>query len=141
MVILNGSRSSLIDEAYQWFSVVGLVYFTTVQVQDMEDQAGDNQRQRRTLPLIIGDWPTRWTIAIPVIAWSFICPLFFEVGILGFIVPVLAGIFISFRVLLLRTVSGDKSTFRVWNLWMMSLFVLPFFKYTSANWAGWYRSS
>ena len=138
MVILNGSWSSLNDTAYQWFSIISLTYFTTVQIQDMEDQVGDAQRQRCTLPLIIGDRPTRWTIAIPVTAWSFICPSFFEVGILGFFMPVLAGLYTFFRVLLLRTVDDDKQTFRIWNLWMMILFVLPLFKHATADSKRWY---
>ena len=32
--------------------------------------AGDRARNRRTLPLVLGDWIARWTIAVPVMIWS-----------------------------------------------------------------------
>ncbi len=133
MVALASSRFALNHTAHQWFFIIGLVYFTTVQIQDLEDQAGDSLRQRRTLPLVLGDGPARWTVAIPVSAWSFICPLFFGKDIVGLVMPVLVGALVASRIILVRTVEGDKQTFRYWNLWMIVLFTLPVVKHLNGN--------
>ena len=54
-----------------WFLTVGLVVrlvLTSVHSQDMADQKGDRLRGRKSVPLTIGDIPSRWTIAISVLA-------------------------------------------------------------------------
>ncbi|MCJ1456492.1 hypothetical protein MMC28_006853 [Mycoblastus sanguinarius] len=125
IIASTGTHVSLNSTAYMWFLVIAIVIFTTMQVQDMEDQAGDGQRQRYTLPLVLGDGPARWTIAVPVVFWSFVCPFFFDLGAIGFVVPVLAGTVVAFRTVTVRTLVGDKQSFRIWNLWMVILFLLP----------------
>ena len=125
---LTGSQGSLTAMAHTWFLLISTVIFTTVQVQDMADQAGDHLRQRRTLPLVFGDGPARWTIAIPVAFWSFLCPRFLHMGAFGFLMPLLVGGNVIFRTLTVRSVEGDKHTYRVYNLWMVILFLLPFLK-------------
>ncbi len=44
MVVLASSEVPLNDATHHWFVFIDLVYFSTVQIQDMEDQAGDKQR-------------------------------------------------------------------------------------------------
>jgi 4-hydroxybenzoate polyprenyltransferase len=48
---------------FQWFVMIGCVVFTTVQMQDLADMEGDGIRARRTVPLVIGSRPCRWSIA------------------------------------------------------------------------------
>ncbi len=123
------SGHSLFNEmAYRWLSITGAVVVTTVQLQDMSDQEGDSIRGRRTVPLVLGDGPARWTIAVPVVFWSFICPTFWSLGPVGFVLPVIFGTIVSSRILLVRTLKGDKLTFKLWNLWMMVLYLMPLLK-------------
>lgn len=109
----------------RWFLIVGAVTFSTIQTQDMHDQNGDRLRGRRTLPLEIGDAPTRWITAIMVSFWSWGCPLFWSVPKLYYTPTLLCGTVLVFRTLTRRSVSDDKFTFKVWNLWMVFVFLLP----------------
>ena len=49
-----------------WSFVIAGIVFSTVQTQDMWDQRGDTVRNRKTVPLVIGDGPARWSIAVPM---------------------------------------------------------------------------
>ncbi|MDI1489518.1 MAG: hypothetical protein OHK93_008797 [Ramalina farinacea] len=115
---------------YQWVPMVGGVVLTTLQMQDMSDQKGDAERGRGTLPLVWGDGVARWSIAVPVMIWSLVCPAFWQLGLLslGFALPVMVGGVLAGRVLLLRGVENDKATWKVWCGWMMVLYALPLFK-------------
>lgn len=68
--------SSLKPLAYQWLLVMGPVILTILQLQDMSDQEGDRLRRRWTVPLVVGDSAARWTIAILVGFWSWLCSAF-----------------------------------------------------------------
>lgn len=109
----------------QWVAMIAAVIFTTVHLQDMYDQTGDSTRGRKTVPLVIGDGPARWTTAFAMIFWGYACPRFWNpamsvwVGSGG-----LAGI-VAARSLMLTGVGDDRVTFWLWNLWMTVVFVLP----------------
>ena len=74
MEVALGSQLPLSLDILKWFLITGLVVFSTVQSQDMYDQAGDSLRGRRTVPLVLGDGPSRWTIAIPMVIWCWFVP-------------------------------------------------------------------
>lgn len=115
---------------YQWVPLVGGVVLTTLQMQDMSDQKGDAERGRGTVPLVWGDGVARWSIAGPVLVWSVVCPVFWQLGFSswGFVVAVAVGGVLAGRVLLLKGVECDKVTWKVWCGWMMVLYSLPLFK-------------
>ncbi|KAK3374771.1 hypothetical protein B0H63DRAFT_496161 [Podospora didyma] len=110
----------------EWLGLVSLVVFSTVQTQDMADQSGDSLRGRKSLPLTVGDGTARWLTAVPMGFWSVACPLYWGVGSSGpnLLVRVL-GFGVACSTLVFRSVEADKRTFRVWNLWMASLYALP----------------
>ena len=108
-----------------WLGVIFTTVFLTVQTQDMYDQTGDQQRGRRTVPLELGDAAARLTIAIPMAILCWVCPRFWRVPPLGYVGPVALGTTVAVRTLTYRDVSADKVTFRIWNLWMVSLYTLP----------------
>ena len=120
-VVLNST-------AYAWLAIVGAIVFSTLQMQDMADQEGDRARNRGTAPLLLGDGPARWTIAIPVFIWSFVCPWFWGVSALWYLPSVACGGLLAGRVLLLRTVNADKITWKMWCAWTMVLYLLPLAK-------------
>ncbi len=120
---------SLNSAACQWLAIIGGIVFSTLQMQDMADQEGDQARNRRTVPLVHGDGPARWTIIIPVMMWSMICPMFWKLHPYAYIVPVALGASISLRLFFFRTVESDKRTWKLWNAWISSLYLLPLIKY------------
>lgn len=112
-------------DAYRWLLIIGLVILTTVQAQDMHDQAGDSLRKRWTVPLVIGDVPARWSIAVMLGVWSWFCPAFWQLGVEGFVVPGTLATIVVLRYLFLRSVQQDRMTFRIYNMWIVSLYSLP----------------
>ncbi|MCJ1230511.1 hypothetical protein MMC12_007185, partial [Toensbergia leucococca] len=118
---------SLNEAAYQWLAMQWAIITSTMQMQDFKDQKGDLARPggRSTAPLVLGDWVARWTIAVPVLVWSVICPLFWAVDIYGYVVPLALGNFVAIRVILLRNVDADRSTWMLWAVWLVSLYMLP----------------
>ena len=117
---------------FYWLAIVGAIVFSTLQMQDMADQEGDAARGRGTLPLVHGDGVARWTVAIPVVSWSFICAVFWNPPLYGYIVPIAIGGTLAIRVLSFRSVTADKVTWKMWCLWTISLYLLPLCKDPSA---------
>ena len=120
--------TSLEPKAYQWLAIVGAVILTTIQTQDMPDQVGDSIRNRQTLPLVIGDSAARSSIAIAIGFWSYFCPAFWRAQMVGVILPIALGIVVAGRFLEKRTIEADKVSFRMYNLWIVCLFLLPQFR-------------
>ena len=126
--IVTSSGATLNLTFYQWIGIIIMIIATTIQVQDLPDQEGDAQRNRKTLPLTIGDGKTRWTVAVPVMLWSITVLKFWEPGAVARIVVMMLSSFIAARVIALRTVRDDKKTWRLWNFWMTTVFCLPLAK-------------
>lgn len=112
-------------QAYLWLSVIAAVITFTIQFQDMEDQEGDSLRSRKTLPIVLGDLPTRFLNAFIILVFSSLVPLFWDMHLFGYLVPVGFGVVIAGRSLLLRSLGDDKQTFRLWCIWLTSLYCLP----------------
>ena len=127
------SRSALLGSpfkpiAWSWFLVIGAVVFTSVHAQDMYDQAGDGLRGRKSVPLTIGDHYARWSIAVAMAVWSVACPTFWQLGPGTYAMSTVTAAIVTFRTLTKRSVAADKLTFRIWNLWMVMLYLMPLFK-------------
>jgi 4-hydroxybenzoate polyprenyltransferase len=123
-VALKGDQRPIRDQAW-WYAVVFLVLSTTIQCQDMYDQRGDAMRNRKTAPLVIGDGAARVSIAISVMSWSVIAPWLWRCSPMWYVPLVVAGGAVSGHSLTRRTISADKTTFRIWNLWLSLIFCLP----------------
>ncbi|OTA54000.1 hypothetical protein K449DRAFT_401328 [Hypoxylon sp. EC38] len=107
-----------------WATIISGVILTTMHVQDLKDQEGDNARGRRLAPLVLGDTVTRWTIAIPICFWSWYCTWFWEVGAAGLGV-VLLGFTVAIRCLTYTGKQSDRKTWELWALWTATLYMLP----------------
>ncbi|KAL9106100.1 MAG: hypothetical protein Q9227_008845 [Pyrenula ochraceoflavens] len=117
------------DEYSWWLIIIVAVLSTTIQAQDLYDEEGDRQRGRSTVPLELGDARARWSVAIPVLVWSVAIPMYWQVESLwGCGVPFVLGCAVAGRVLALRSVEADRKTFKVWAVWMISLYALPWMK-------------
>ncbi|KAI1106462.1 UbiA prenyltransferase family-domain-containing protein [Jackrogersella minutella] len=111
-----------------WFGAIIGVVTTTMHAQDMYDQEGDAARGRRTMPLVIGDVPARWAIAIFVLLWGILCPKFWGVDLTVQVSVLAVSLLVGFRMLLFRSVPSDRKTFVVWNVWITMLYTLPLCK-------------
>ncbi|MCJ1457541.1 hypothetical protein MMC28_007909 [Mycoblastus sanguinarius] len=113
--------------ALKWLSLTTSIISTTMQTQDLYDQEGDKLRGRMTIPLVFGDLYARYSIAVPVAVWSFVAPAFWHLDIFGFILPMTVGSIVVMRLLdkSRRKVKDDKRTFMIWNIWIISLYLLP----------------
>ena len=112
----------------QWLCIIGLVIFSTIHAQDLRDRVGDGKRQRRTLPVVLGDQKSRWAVVAPVAVWSLLCPRFWQVGVFGHGVVAVVGLIIGVRTLTKRRVEDDRLTFKVWSVWIVSIYALPLIK-------------
>lgn len=115
--IAGGPNSKINEQGAIWTAIISGVIFTTMHSQDMKDQDGDRSRGRRTAPIVLGDFVARSTIAIPIGAWSIICPWFWGTGIEGYLLTVPLGIYIVWKLYTDRTFKGDRASWKLWTLW------------------------
>ena len=113
-------------KTWVWVAILVAVIGTTGHVTDMADLEGDRQRGRKTAPIVWGEEVAKWTICVPVGVWSVLCPWFWEARFLGLLLPVLTGGKIISRLLTEET-AAHKNTNRIWNLWVVVLYMLPLF--------------
>jgi 4-hydroxybenzoate polyprenyltransferase len=109
----------------QWLGIIGAIIVTTVQLQDMADQSGDRLRDRKTLPLSVGDGLTRWLTALFVLAWTLACPRFWDIKSGPEILLGAIGLVLACSTVALRDIEADKRTFRLWNVWLAGIYMLP----------------
>ena len=108
-----------------WFVLLWWVIFTTVQIQDLVDMVGDKAKGRKSMPLVYGDTITRWSVAMPTIGWSIVCPLFWGGSMLGFACILILGGILAVRVVSWRSFEADRHTWRLWCCWMTVISMLP----------------
>ena len=130
MEVALGRPLAMEPTLLRWFLVIGIIVFSTVQTQDMYDQAGDSLRGRQTLPLVLGEW-SRWTVAIPMVFWCWFIPWYWNLGWVGYPAPVMLGNSVAYRTLLKRNTKDDKLTFRIWNIWLVTLYASPLWNIAS----------
>ncbi|KAI8156297.1 Fumagillin beta-trans-bergamotene synthase [Colletotrichum sp. SAR 10_70] len=119
--------NSITREGYLWAGIISAVILTTMQVQDLKDQAGDAGRGRNTIPLFFGDFASRASLAVLVPAWSCVCVYFWGIRSWGVLLPVVSGALVVVGVLRTRTPETDARAWRLWCLWTVCLYSLPLF--------------
>ncbi|KAI2469861.1 UbiA prenyltransferase family [Annulohypoxylon bovei var. microspora] len=129
MEVALGTPLSMTSSWVQWMSILASVIFSTVQTQDLYDMEGDSIRDRKTMPLVVGDLWTRWYTAAAVSIFSVLCPAYWSMRWHGFVLPLLLGGLIVTRTLTWRTPGADKRTFQIWNAWLVSVYFLPVVRY------------
>lgn len=123
-----GAGSTLQESGIYWILIISAVILSTMHLQDLKDVAGDKLRNRQMVPLVWVDSVTRWFVAVPVLAWSVVYPLYLRLGLLAFIFPVTIGMYLAFRMFWMRSHLADHLSWQVWAMWLMSLYVLPLVK-------------
>lgn len=125
LIVTVGHEFSLSAMGIIWTVIVSGVILTTMQVQDLKDQAGDRTRGRKTIVLFLGERFSRISIAFFVCFWSFVCEYFWRLGPMAISVTALAAVIVASRVLFIHSQKGNARTWRLWCFWHTSLYVLP----------------
>ncbi|KAF4833090.1 Fumagillin beta-trans-bergamotene synthase [Colletotrichum siamense] len=119
--------NSMARAGYEWCALLGLNTLTTVQIQDFRDIKGDGARGRRTLPLAMGDVPCRFLTAFFIVFWSMALCAYWQCTPLEYIMPVMMGGYVSFRLLFDHSTKADRMTFHIYTLgWLPILYSIPF---------------
>jgi 4-hydroxybenzoate polyprenyltransferase len=127
-IVAAGPVHSLGPGSSLWFAIIGAIVFTSIQTQDLEDMEGDAKRDRKTIPLVFGETVGRLSVAIPVSVWSILCPFFWELEWTGYILTGSIGFLIAVRVMVWRNVRSDRVSWKLWCLWIISVYLLPLLK-------------
>ena len=112
-------------EGVTWTLAIATVIMTTMQIQDLKDQPGDAQRGRRTIPLVFGDGPARWSIIVPVIFWTTAAVVYWRTPLICTLPSMVLGLVVCMRLAALRDTHSDKTTWKLWSVWLLSLYHLP----------------
>lgn len=118
-------QSPMSRTATSHMTIIATIVRTTIHIQDLCDQAGDKKIGRRTLPLVIGDRATQATIDIAVMLWSVAVPAMNDAGHLESLPILRPGVVVAGGTALLKGVEDDVTTFLLYNLWLMAIYVLP----------------
>ncbi|KAK2013377.1 hypothetical protein LZ32DRAFT_263610 [Colletotrichum eremochloae] len=125
-IAISGDTEAVItDEGYAWASIISAVILTTMQVQDLKDQAGDRGRGRATVPLFFGDRASRLSLAVFVPFWSCACVYIWRIRSWAVLLPTLSGVLVIAGVLRTRTPKTDSRAWKFWCLWTICLYSLP----------------
>ncbi|KAF2630967.1 hypothetical protein BU25DRAFT_295933, partial [Macroventuria anomochaeta] len=123
--IMVGGTHALNATGCQWLVIITSVMFTTQHICDIKDAPGDKLRGRRSAPIVLGDGACRWSVSVPIMVCSALCPAFFGLDLVSFVSTCSFGALVAGRTLFLRSLAADKLTWKLWALWTCSLFVLP----------------
>lgn len=136
--ICHGSGSTAIAAGYgewelnttgkMWLGIIGLIVFSTLQIQDIPDIEGDTARGRRTFPIIYGDRAARISVAVGVMIWSVVCPRIWSLDTVGYLILLVPGSWIAYRTLNFSSVPADELTYKIWCLWLIIIYMLPLYK-------------
>ncbi|KAE8147339.1 UbiA prenyltransferase family-domain-containing protein [Aspergillus avenaceus] len=121
-------QHGLNQAGYIWLSMIGLIVFTTLQVQDIPDIEGDSARGRRTFPIVHGHWAARWSVALGTLLWSAICPTFWCLDVTGYLLLLVPGALIAYRTLSIHGAAEDDTTYKMWCGWLVLVYLLPLYK-------------
>ncbi|KAH8427072.1 UbiA family prenyltransferase [Aspergillus melleus] len=114
--------------AYVWLGVIGLIVLMTIHVQDIPDIEGDAARGRLTLPIIHGQQAARISVAVGVLFWSIVCPKFWALDVVGYLILLGPAGLIAYRTMQLRWVLADEVTYQLWCVWLILIYLLPLYK-------------
>ena len=119
------SRAEVTSAGFTWVLMNAAVIFTTVHMQDLPDVVGDKSRGRHTIPLLLGQTPARWSLAILIFLWSPIYTVYWGKLLMG--IPAISlGTYVAWRVLRYRgNQLDDRRTWQLWCGWTAVLSTLP----------------
>ncbi|KAG1774622.1 UbiA prenyltransferase family [Suillus placidus] len=122
-LILSG-ESSLDGTSIKAFSCSALVIVLTIHAQDFADVNGDRKSGRRTLPIVAPEGSRIYMLCVlPLL--SFTLTSLWGLGPLCSIFFVSIGSWVGLRYFLFRDEIRDQSSYRLYNIWLMGVHLLP----------------
>lgn len=118
--ILSGNGGAAL-----WLLLIMAAIVTTSHAQDLRDQEGDMAAGRETLPNMVGDMNARLLAMAGIIGWTCVAASYWGLGWIKGGTLGIAGILMAGNMLLNKTREGDMLTWRLFPLWMLSLFLMP----------------
>ncbi|KAI1370790.1 UbiA prenyltransferase family-domain-containing protein [Hypoxylon crocopeplum] len=113
-----------------WILLLSGAIVVTNHTQDFRDVKGDRAHKRVTVPLAIGDTNARVAAALGVFTFTQLSSLFWDAGLKTSGTAWVAGIVLVGNLFLNKSQKGDDLSWKkLWFIWMLSLFFLPFLKY------------
>lgn len=91
------------------------IFATTIQTQDFKDTEGDRAIGRKTIPIVYPKFG-RWTVLIPLLAWSVGLSALWRLDALTSTAFTLLAAFIGLRYLNFATVHADQVSFYWYNV-------------------------
>ncbi|KAF7968447.1 hypothetical protein HWV62_30573 [Athelia sp. TMB] len=121
---IMGETSTLDATAVHAICCSAFIIFTTIQSQDFSDVEGDASIGRVTFPIYAPEG-SRLATLVAMCAWSVYMAVMFELGPLAGAAFCALGAYVGLRYYTLRGVEQDKASYRVYNLWLFAVHLLP----------------
>lgn len=113
---------------FEWIAMISAVILTTMHVQDLKDQAGDQRRERRTVPLVLGAAVARWTVVLAMAVWAVLGPFFWRMELSGFLIAGGGAAIVAVSILRGKDAKADRTSWKLWAAWTATLYALPLLK-------------
>ena len=120
-----GDGHGLNTAGYIWSGMLCCLITTTMHIQDLRDQEGDRLVERSTAPLLLGDRVARWSIIVGLLAWSILCPAYWGLDIRYYCAPLCSAGVVVYRLLRMQNPKADDLSYKLWGIWLSSIYVLP----------------
>ncbi|VDC07344.1 unnamed protein product [Peniophora sp. CBMAI 1063] len=122
-LLLGGTR--VLDQlSIAAVGLSGMIIFTTVQLQDFPDQAGDAAIGRVTFPIYAPEFSRVFTL-VAMGSWSILLGRYWGIGVVSRCCLFAIGMLVGIRCFAYRTSAADTITYRMYNVWLMAAFLLP----------------
>lgn len=121
---------SMTPVALRWLVIQGCIVATTIHAMDLPDIDGDRKRNRKTLPLVIGERAARVWLALGCLAWSVLCLVYWDLIRTNTIVCLVVlgwSALMAGRAIALWNVDATKRTYKMWCVWLTVIYALPSF--------------
>ncbi len=114
--------------AWRWILIIALSFGVTLHVQDLRDVEGDRAVGRRTLPMALGEVPTRWVMALGIV----LLPLVTHFGLVAPTAPHPAALpielglaalnlLVGHRLVFVRSAKADHETYMFHTYWFCAV--------------------
>jgi 4-hydroxybenzoate polyprenyltransferase len=110
--------------AWSWIVVSAAIIFPLISVQDLRDMPGDIANQRKTFPLVIGEYPTRILMSFCFMFLPFlihvklIAPAGYNLAVIWCdIILAVVSWLIAARLMLCRSLQADSNTYSLFTYW------------------------
>lgn len=123
--IMTGPLHTVTLRGNYWICIITVMMFVTQHICDIKDAEGDKLRGRKSAPIVLGDEHVRWSVAIPILLCSLLCPWFFDTDVVSYSATFGMGALVAYRTLMYRDLKSDKVTWKLWALWTCGIFALP----------------